>query len=90
MMLEISRQMYHVLNFVQIIMLCVSFVSSLPTSIPPNLRFPVYCTAIAEGDQDEWNFAFGKLKEAGDDSGAEEKNLLQAMACTRRDWLLRR
>jgi len=57
-------------------------------SIPPNLRYAVYCTAIANGDEDEWDFAFKQFQETT--SGSESKTLMQAMACTKQEWLLRR
>jgi len=56
--------------------------------IAPNLRYAVYCTAIAAGDEDEWDFAFEQFKNTT--SGSEQKTLMQALACTKTEWLLRR
>ncbi|XP_053377176.1 aminopeptidase N-like isoform X1 [Mercenaria mercenaria] len=56
--------------------------------IDPDLRPAVYCTAIAEGDETEWTFAFEKFKAAT--VATEKVTLSRALACTRSTWLLSR
>ncbi|XP_060551724.1 aminopeptidase N-like isoform X2 [Ruditapes philippinarum] len=56
--------------------------------IDPDLRPAVYCTAIAEGDATEWNFAFDKYKAAT--VATEKVTLSKALACTKSTWLLSR
>ncbi|CAG9772621.1 unnamed protein product [Ceutorhynchus assimilis] len=56
--------------------------------ILPNLRSVVYCTAIREGSEIEWNFAYEKYLES---SSPTEKNiLLDSLGCTKLKWLLSR
>lgn len=46
----------------------------------------VYCTAIREGDDPEWDFALKQYKET---KVASEKDiLLNAMGCSRKPWVL--
>ncbi|XP_056640007.1 aminopeptidase N-like isoform X2 [Diorhabda sublineata] len=56
--------------------------------IEPNLRKIVYCTALREGGQVEWNFAYKKFLETA--SLSEKKILLDALGCTKLTWLLSR
>ncbi|KAJ8281245.1 hypothetical protein GJAV_G00065250 [Gymnothorax javanicus] len=61
-----------------------------PTENPihPNLRPPVYCSAIASGGELEWDFAWEMLNTT---LGHEEKYwLADALACTKQVWLLDR
>ncbi|ERL90492.1 hypothetical protein D910_07840, partial [Dendroctonus ponderosae] len=54
--------------------------------ILPNLRSVIYCTAIREGSDIEWDFAYKKYLET---SSPTEKNvLLDALGCTKLKWLL--
>ena len=57
-------------------------------SIDPDLRDAVYCTAIAEGGSEEWNFAYNQFKIAKVVS--EKVTIMQALACTKSTWLLSR
>ncbi len=46
----------------------------------------MYCTAIREGGEKEWNFASARYSKETD---ANQRNTLQsAMACTRLPWLI--
>lgn len=56
--------------------------------IAPNVRKAVYCTAIANGGEEEWKFLYDVyLKE----DNANERNLiLKSLACSRVPWLLAR
>lgn len=56
--------------------------------IHPNLRSTVYCNAIAAGGVDEWNFAWGKFKNAT--IAIEADKLRFALSCTKQTWLLNR
>lgn len=60
----------------------------LVNRIPANLRSTVYCSAIAEGGVDEWNFAWKMFQNASIASEAEK--LRAALACTKHSWLLNR
>ncbi|XP_061578143.1 alanyl (membrane) aminopeptidase b, tandem duplicate 1 [Cololabis saira] len=56
--------------------------------IHPNLRYTVYCNAIAAGGAAEWDFAWSQFRNSTIASEAEK--LRSAMACTRIPWLLNR
>ncbi|KAL4227197.1 hypothetical protein ACF0H5_015170 [Mactra antiquata] len=56
--------------------------------IDPDLRSTVYCTAVAEGDEEEWNFVYEKYKAAT--VVTEKITLSKALACTKSTWLLSR
>uniref|UniRef100_A0A8B9L7G5 Aminopeptidase n=1 Tax=Astyanax mexicanus TaxID=7994 RepID=A0A8B9L7G5_ASTMX len=56
--------------------------------IPPNLKSTIYCSAIASGDEDDWDFAWNQYEKA---SIATEKDKLRyALSCTKKMWLLNR
>ncbi|GAA6225936.1 aminopeptidase N-like [Lates japonicus] len=56
--------------------------------IHPNLKSTVYCSAIAFGGVEEWDFAWIKFKNAT--VASEASRLRAAMACTKTPWLLNR
>ncbi|KAM9409838.1 aminopeptidase Ey-like isoform 2-T2 [Pholidichthys leucotaenia] len=56
--------------------------------INPNLKSTVYCSAIAEGGEEEWDFAWGMYKNAT--LASEADKLMSALSCTRQPWLLSR
>ncbi|XP_029317139.1 aminopeptidase Ey-like [Cottoperca gobio] len=56
--------------------------------ISPNLKYTVYCSAIAAGGVDEWDFAWSMFKNATIASEADK--LMSALACTKQPWLLNR
>ncbi|XP_067451850.1 aminopeptidase Ey-like [Thunnus thynnus] len=56
--------------------------------ISPNLRSTVYCSAIAQGGVDEWDFAWSMYKNATIASEADK--LMYALSCTKQPWLLNR
>uniref|UniRef100_A0A3Q3X670 Aminopeptidase n=1 Tax=Mola mola TaxID=94237 RepID=A0A3Q3X670_MOLML len=56
--------------------------------IHPNLKSTVYCTAIAFGSVEEWDFAWRMFKNAT--LASEASRLRGAMACTKVPWLLNR
>uniref|UniRef100_A0AAQ4RZZ8 Aminopeptidase n=1 Tax=Gasterosteus aculeatus aculeatus TaxID=481459 RepID=A0AAQ4RZZ8_GASAC len=58
------------------------------TRIHPNLKSTVYCTAIAFGGVEEWDFAWRMFKNAT--LASEASRLRAALACTKAPWLLNR
>uniref|UniRef100_G3PPF0 Aminopeptidase n=1 Tax=Gasterosteus aculeatus aculeatus TaxID=481459 RepID=G3PPF0_GASAC len=56
--------------------------------IHPNLKSTVYCTAIAFGGVEEWDFAWRMFKNAT--LASEASRLRAALACTKAPWLLNR
>lgn len=56
--------------------------------IPANFRSLVYCTAIREGTEKEWNFASDMYDK--EDSPAQRRILQSAMSCTKEPWLIAR
>ncbi|XP_029001190.1 aminopeptidase Ey-like [Betta splendens] len=57
-------------------------------TISPNLRSTVYCSAIAAGGEEQWDFAWSTYQNATIASEAEK--LMGALSCTREPWLLNR
>ncbi|KAK9543072.1 hypothetical protein VZT92_000881 [Zoarces viviparus] len=56
--------------------------------IHPNLKSTVYCSAIAFGGVEEWDFAWRMFKNAT--LASEASRLRSAMACAKVPWLLNR
>ncbi|ROT72062.1 putative aminopeptidase N [Penaeus vannamei] len=56
--------------------------------ISPNLKNTVFCHAIAEGGEAEWNAAWRQYLKT--DVQGEKNNLLSTLACTKQVWLLMR
>ncbi|XP_030623171.1 aminopeptidase N isoform X1 [Chanos chanos] len=56
--------------------------------IHPNLRSTVYCSAIAAGKAEEWEFGWQMFKKASIASEADK--LMSSLACTRDELLLNR
>uniref|UniRef100_A0A8C5P9I1 Aminopeptidase n=1 Tax=Leptobrachium leishanense TaxID=445787 RepID=A0A8C5P9I1_9ANUR len=56
--------------------------------IHPNLRSTVYCTAISEGGEAEWDFLWDKF--ATSDNAQESDKLRAGLACSREPWILNR
>ncbi|XP_036909514.1 aminopeptidase N [Sturnira hondurensis] len=76
---------------------CQNLVSQLyhqwmtnPKSNPihPNLRSTVYCHAIAQGGEEEWNFAWEQFQKATLVNEADK--LRAALACSKQVWILDR
>lgn len=57
-------------------------------SIHPNLRKVIYCSAIANGDEYDWEFAWKEYQKAT--VPAEKDKLRYALSCTKEIWLLNR
>ncbi|XP_027211487.2 aminopeptidase N [Penaeus vannamei] len=58
------------------------------TLISPNLKSTVYCYAIGEGGEAEWDFAWQQYLKSN--VGSEKEKLLSALGCTKEMWLLSR
>ncbi|XP_075898957.1 aminopeptidase N-like [Nelusetta ayraudi] len=56
--------------------------------IHPNLRSAVYCSAIATGGQEEWEFGWSQFKSST--LASEASKLMSALACTTKTLLLDR
>lgn len=56
--------------------------------ISPNLKSTVYCTGVAEGGEEEWNFAWEQY--INSNVATEKAKLLSAMGCTKEVWILSR
>ncbi|XP_041853340.1 aminopeptidase N-like isoform X2 [Melanotaenia boesemani] len=56
--------------------------------IHPNLRSAVYCSAMAAGDEAEWQFGWFQFKKAS--VASEASKLMSALACTNNIQLLER
>ncbi|XP_063887378.1 aminopeptidase N-like isoform X1 [Scylla paramamosain] len=56
--------------------------------ISPNLKYVVYCTAIAAGKDKEWEFAWNQYLNSN--VGSEKSRLLSALGCSRELWILSR
>ncbi|NXN31812.1 AMPN Aminopeptidase, partial [Nycticryphes semicollaris] len=56
--------------------------------VPPNLRSAIYCSIVATGGEDAWNFIWRRFKEATVVSEADK--LRAALACSPQPWILNR
>ena len=54
--------------------------------ISPDIKETVACTAIREGDEVEWQFAFDRY--LASNVAGEQDVLLAAMTCTEKPWIL--
>ncbi|XP_069481323.1 aminopeptidase N-like isoform X2 [Ambystoma mexicanum] len=57
-------------------------------AITPNLKSTIYCQAIARGGEEEWNFAWERLRNAT--VATEADKLRSAMSCSKEPWILNR
>ncbi|KAM6308555.1 aminopeptidase N [Aegotheles albertisi] len=56
--------------------------------IPPNLRSAIYCSMVATGGVDTWDFIWARFKEAAVVSEADR--LRTALTCSTQSWILNR
>ncbi|NWX15195.1 AMPN Aminopeptidase, partial [Aegotheles bennettii] len=56
--------------------------------IPPNLRSAIYCSMVATGEVDTWDFIWARFKEAAVVSEADR--LRTALTCSTQSWILNR
>lgn len=62
--------------------------NSSDNKIDPNLRSTVYCNAIAQGGEEEWDFAWSQFQKATLVNEADK--LRAALACSKEVWILQR
>ncbi len=58
------------------------------TRIPASYRSFIYCTAIRNGGDKEWEFA--SLQYDKEQSAGQRNNLQSGMSCTKQPWLISR
>ena len=51
-----------------------------------NLKRSVYCHAIANGDEEEWDFGWERYTKS--EVASEKDMLLSALTCSKQPWLL--
>ncbi|NWR80392.1 AMPN Aminopeptidase, partial [Centropus unirufus] len=56
--------------------------------IPPNLRSSIYCSIVATGGEEAWDFLWARFREAKVVSEADK--LRTALTCSTQPWILRR
>ena len=56
--------------------------------IPPDLRSVVYCSALSNGGEEEWNFLWDQYKKS--DVSTDQVLILSALGCTTKTDLLNR
>ncbi|CAJ0933309.1 unnamed protein product [Ranitomeya imitator] len=56
--------------------------------IPQSIKGSVYCYGIAEGGQEEWEFAWNYYNKSDSEDHWELTSLKQGLSCTREPWLL--
>ena len=56
--------------------------------IDPGVRGSVYCQAIKDGDEQEWNFLWQRLQRTS--SANERNNIYKGLSCTQQVWILQR
>ncbi|NWI04281.1 AMPN Aminopeptidase, partial [Tichodroma muraria] len=56
--------------------------------VPPNLRSAIYCSMVATGGEEAWNFLWKKFQEAHVVSEADK--LRTALSCSPHPWILNR
>ncbi|XP_072790070.1 aminopeptidase N [Taeniopygia guttata] len=56
--------------------------------VPPNLRSAIYCSMVATGGEDAWDFLWEKFKNASVVSEADK--LRTALSCSPHPWILNR
>ena len=59
---------------------------SLTGRINVNLKRSVYCHAIANGDEEEWDFGWERYTKS--EVASEKDMLLSALTCSKQPWLL--
>lgn len=56
--------------------------------VNPGLKSTVYCSGVASGGEEEWNFVYKRYQTAT--VAAEKSRLLSALSCTKEKWILNR
>ncbi|KRT82677.1 hypothetical protein AMK59_3046, partial [Oryctes borbonicus] len=55
-------------------------------TVPSDLRKTIFCTAIRDGSEEEWNFLWNQIKSQKTNSDIEE--VFISLGCTRDTWLI--
>ena len=56
-------------------------------SLPADIRYTIYCTAISSGKESDWNFLWNRFQNVLD-SPSEKSDILSALTCTKEIWIL--
>ncbi|EDX14832.1 aminopeptidase Ey isoform X2 [Drosophila simulans] len=56
--------------------------------VPLNLRSTVYCTAIGQGTEEDWNFLWTRYRKSN--VGSERQTILSTLGCSKEVWILQR
>ncbi|NXY79389.1 AMPN Aminopeptidase, partial [Glareola pratincola] len=62
--------------------------NSSDNPVPPNLRSSIYCSIVATGGEEAWDFIWDRFREATVVSEADK--LRTALSCSRQPWILNR
>lgn len=60
----------------------------LPSRIDVDMKATVYCNAISNGGDEEWDFGWDRF--LASNVATEKRDLLGALSCTKEIWLLNR
>ena len=56
--------------------------------IDVDMKSTIYCQAVRNGDEDEWDFAWERYMKSN--VATEKRSLLGGMSCSKEIWLLNR
>lgn len=56
--------------------------------VPLNLRSTVYCTAISQGTEEDWNFLWSRYRKSN--VASERQTILSTLGCSKEVWILQR
>ncbi|XP_039490659.1 aminopeptidase Ey-like [Drosophila santomea] len=56
--------------------------------VPINLRSTVYCTAIREGSEEDWDFLWSRIEKSN--VGSEKQTIIGSLGCSKEVWILQR
>ena len=59
-------------------------------SIPPDVREAVYCTAIARGSSEDWDFLLAQYHESFTHFSMERQRRVDGLLCSPQAWTLNR
>ena len=79
---------YYYRSILYLLFLTYTSILIFSLRIDPGLKYTVYCTAIKQGGQAEWDFAYNQYKTS--QVASERAKLLSALSCTKVPWLLKR
>ncbi|KRK04209.1 aminopeptidase Ey isoform X3 [Drosophila yakuba] len=56
--------------------------------VPINLRSTVYCTALGQGSEEDWDFLWSRYKKSN--VGSDRQTILSTLGCSKAVWILQR